>query len=1091
MAQEDTRPGTARSVEFDPFAGAAISASFPTTEPQKEVWLSSQLGPDASCSYNQSIVLELRGRLSVEALEAALNDVVRRHDALRAMVSADGESLLIADDLSISLPTVDLASLDPESAEAETRRLLTGEVTTPFDLLNGPLIRARLLRRSDDRDDLVVSAHHIVCDGWSFELLLGDLARFYNARQSGQDARLPNADSFQVYVQRHSDPGYADDIRTSEEYWLQRFRHVPPQTEFPPDLSRPKERSFEAHCLLHPLPISLVDDLRKLGSAHRCSLMTTLLCAFEVFVSRLTGLNELVIGVPSAGQLAFDCPGLVGHCVNLLPLRTHVEPSLSFAGYLDSRRTQILSDFDHQKFTYGSLIKSLRLKRDVSRMPLTSLMFNIDQPLKGIAFDGLELRIRSNPRQYDAFEQFFNLTMEDDEATIECQYNSNLFSEPLMRHRLESFQKLLEEIAQNADQRIDAIDLLSARQRNLVTSEWAGDAADEPATAASVYELVRGQAGKTPDNPAVSCAGQALTYAQLDASVAARSLALRQAGVGRGSVVGVHMARSIDLVATLLSVLRIGATYLPLDPGLPDERLRLICGDARLALLVTDDEERPGWLDDAAKTIRSETMTQASELAGTLEDVAVDPADAAYMIYTSGSTGKPKGVVVRHSNVVNFLLSMAREPGMVESDRLLAVTTCSFDISVLEFFLPLCVGAEVVIATNEETRDGKTLAELLEKRRITVLQSTPATWKLLLASGWKSGTGLKALCGGEAMPIELARELLPRVGALYNMYGPTETTVWSTVHRFEAEPRDKVPLGKPIRNTRLYVLDRNRRPVPPGTIGELCIGGRGVAAGYHDRAELTADKFADLPFRPEERIYATGDLVRFSGSGELYFEGRSDDQVKIRGYRVELGDIENALQQVESVSEAVVVVKQLSTDDHRLIAHVVPAKGTALSAAKLRKELRRVLPDYMIPQHIVEIAAMPLSPSGKIDRKALPDMELKGNRQSVDPPATETERQIAAIWKEAIGVNGIDRRDHFFELGGHSLLAMHVIAEIEQRMKVRIPVAALMLDSLQQIAAAIEGEDGSANAPTQKGATQKGVLESIRGWVAERAGGGL
>lgn len=1054
MTQEESKPGAACAVEFDPFAGAAIYASFPTTEPQKEVWLSSQLGPDASCSYNESIVLELRGDLSVEALQGALNDVIRRHDALRATVSADGESLLICEELAIALSPVQVGSLDRVAAEDQVRQILSDEVTTPFDLANGPLIRARLLRWSHDRHDLVISAHHIICDGWSFEPLLGDLGKFYTARQSGEQHELPPPDSFQVYVERHSDPEYASDIRTSGEYWLQRFRSVPPQTEFSPDYPRPKERSFESNCLSHSLPAPLVKGLFKVGSAHRCSLMTTLLCAFEVFVSRLTGLTDLVIGVPSAGQLAFECPRLVGHCVNLLPIRTHVEQSSTFAEYLASRRSQVLSDFDHQKFTYGSLIKSLRLDRDVSRMPLTSLMFNIDQPLEGIVFAGLEFRVRSNPRKYDAFEQFFNLTMEDDEATIECQYNSNLFSEALMRHRLESFQKLLEEIAADPDQPIDRIDLLSARQHALVTSEWARGPALEPPHATFI-DAFRSAVATAPDDVACECGETSLTYARLNSMSNAVAVDLRRRGIGPGKRVGLLLRRSERLLAGILGVLETGAAYVPLDPEFPGERLQFIIEDADLSLVLTDGE-----------TVIEGTGNQKfTDIPGVLTRTGAQvelppgpgPADSAYLIYTSGSTGKPKGVEVLHRNLCNFLFSMAERPGLKRGLRLLAVTSPSFDISILELLGPLAVGGTVVIADDDTVKDGARMVRQLQDCGIGCMQATPSTWRMLKEAGWKGDRSFRALCGGEAVDGDLADWLAGCCGEAWNMYGPTETTIWSTIKQLTPDERP-VTLGRPIHNTSTYVLDSDGQPVPPGTLGQLFVGGHGVAKGYWRRPELNDNHFIANIFA-DGRMYGTGDLVRYLASGELEYAGRLDNQVKLHGYRIELGDVETALQRFEGVEQAVAAVRTFAPGDARMVAYVKMGKNCGLDEAGVREFVAGILPSYMVPNHVLEVTEYPMTPNRKIDRRALPMPETRSAAEiTVDNVLQgETQEAIAAIWQEVLGVDSVGRRDNFFDLGGHSILVTRVVALFRSRIGADLPFRRFFeAPVLEDVADAIE-----------------------------------
>jgi len=1024
------------ALDFDPFAGTAIASTFETTEPQKEVWLSSQLGADASCAYNESVTLNLAGELDGRLLEEAWNAVVQRHEALRATISANGESLMILESLECPLPVEDWTNLDEAKQRAQLDDVRLAEVTTPFDLLNGPLVRTRLIKLANDRHSFVLSAHHIICDGWSFEPLLSDLSAEYSARRNGEAANLPPADSFHTYVQRQSDPDYADEVRASADYWLQRFRTVPEPTELTPDFARPRERSFEAECLVWTLPKSLIDSIQEIGSRKKCSLMTTMLCAFEVFVSRQTGQTDLVIGVPSAGQLAFDCPALVGHCVNLLPMRTHIEAGVSFAEYIASRRRQVLTDFDHQKFTYGSLVKSLPIGRDNSRMPLTSLMFNIDQPLENIRFAGLDCELQSNHRKFEAFEMFLNLTVDDNEAVVECQYNTNLFDAAMMKHRMESFQGLLESIARDPDQKIEALGLLSEAQLQLVCNEWAnGPSQDVPA--ATVIDGFASQVSACASQAACEFGDTTLTYAGFDELTSHVARGLVSLGVGKGQRVGIRLRRSEDLLTAIVGVLKSGAAYVPLDPEFPEERLAFIASDAELSLIISDADSTEGVSD----TVRVTTVQAIADESGNAPSDPAAPGadDVAYLIYTSGSTGKPKGVVIRHAALANFLYSMAKVPGLSAGERLLAVTSPSFDISILELLGPLLVGGTVVIADNETVIDGAQLAAVLDEKNIDCLQATPSTWRILQEAGWAGSDSLRALCGGEALDGDLADWLADNSGSAWNMYGPTETTIWSTTAKVERGARP-ITLGRPIHNTTIYVLDAGRQLAPPGTPGELFIGGDGVAERYWGRPELTAERFVAGPV-DGKRIYATGDQVRFRSDGSLEYLGRQDNQVKLHGYRIELGDIEAAMQRHDSVAQAVVAVKSFGRNDDRLVAYVKSANGAAPDSSALRSFVAGILPNYMVPNHVVAIDAFPMTPNRKIDRRALPTPQPDaGSADGADNELHgETQESVARIWRQVLGVSAVGRRDDFFDLGGHSILVTRVVALMRSEMGIEFP----------------------------------------------------
>lgn len=1036
MEANNTNDISSRAVDFDPFAGAEIATSFPTTEPQKEVWLSSQLGPDASCSYNESVTVELSGQLDVDALAGALNDVVRRHDALRATVSADGESLIISDEIELATAVEDWSLLDEEKQKSELEKVRRQEVSVPFDLQDGPLLRVRLIRLAPDRHDLVVSAHHIVCDGWSFEPLLGDLSRMYSARAAGERAELADADSFEVYVERHMDPDYQAEIAESFDYWMQRFRAIPEQTEFVADFPRPPERTFEADCLHWPLPAELLEKLTRLGARHKCSLMITLLCAFEAFVSRLTGKSDLVIGVPSAGQLAFDCPDLVGHCVNLLPMRTHVETGLSFADYLESRRVQALSDFDHQKFTYGSLVKSLQLGRDASRMPLSSVMFNIDQPLEGVEFAGLSCRVRSNPRRYEAFEQFFNLSLEGNEAVIECQFNTNLFGRPQMEYRLAAFQTLLENIAEDPERQISDIGLVSGEHMELLLANW-GAGESQEVQSKSVVDAFESVGESSADSIACEFGGKSLSYSELARVTGAVAAALIADGVGKGDRVGIMLDRSDWLLIAILGVLRSGAAYVPLDPAFPPERLAFIGEDAELAAVITTG-------DGTAKTpgnCRSIDIASidVSRMSTEFDAPEVVASDSAYLIYTSGSTGKPKGVEISHANLMNFLQSMAASPGLDQDSRLLAVTSPSFDISILELLGPITVGGTVVLADADSVVDASRLGKLLAEKDINVMQATPSTWRILKEAGWTGGAGLRALCGGEALDGDLADWLSSNCAEAWNMYGPTETTIWSATKSIVPKERP-VSLGRAIHNTQLFVLDANGQLMPPCSPGELYIGGDGVAIGYWNREKLNASQFVENPHGPG-RLYATGDEVRFSTNGELEFLGRLDNQVKLHGYRIELGDVENALQRHPEVERAVASIASFGDNDDRLVAYLKSAGHTEPEPKELRGFLTGILPSYMVPNAFIWIDEFPMTPNRKVDRRALPQPgqgEL-GTDGADNALQGETQESMARIWQDILGVESVGRRDDFFDLGGHSILVTRVIARIRQDMGHELP----------------------------------------------------
>jgi len=606
---------------------------------------------------------------------------------------------------------------------------------------------------------------------------------------------------------------------------------------------------------------------------------------------------------------------------------------------------------------------------------------------------------------------------------------------------------------------------------------------------ATVDQLISAQVARTPDAVAAVHGSRSLSYRDLGRQSDLAAARLRALGVGRGSLVGMHLERSLEMLIALIAVMKAGAAYVPLDPDFPPDRLGHMVADAGLAVVVT----QPSLSDvapqgnhrrvDIAQLLRAEGDSPAEQ------PTRVDPGDGSdliYVLYTSGSTGKPKGVALEHRNVVNFLLSMQREPGMTPQDRLVAVTTLSFDIAALELYLPLVTGAMVVIASRDEAADGERLGALMASHGATVMQATPTTWRLLIDSGWQGAPGFKVLCGGEPLPPDLARLLLDRCGELWNMYGPTETAIWSTLFRVADGAATPIPIGRPIANTRVYVLDRSSRPVPMGILGEIFIAGAGVARGYFNRPDLTAEKFLHDPYsnEPGARMYRTGDLGRYLPDGNLEFRSRADNQIKIRGFRVELGDVEAAVESHAAVKQAVARVFELRPGDTRLVAYVLPL-GDAPSNAELRDHLRERLPHYMVPQHLVVVREFAMTPNGKVDRKALPPPQAMSDpaaAASLSSPARHPDPRVnylGCVWSELLGI-AASPGDNFFDLGGHSMLAVQMVNRVAADTGVRLKLVRLGSQSLEQLAQDLPERSGHAEAAVTASSRGANLIRSAR-----------
>lgn len=1085
-------------VDHDPFAQAPLARVVPSTEAQREIWLAAKLDTAASLAYNESVSLRLSGTLDTGALRRALQALLDRHEALRATFSPDGRDLCIAERVTLPWQEHDLAALEASARAIEIEATLQRVVETPFDLERGPLVAAELLRLAADEHLLVLNTHHLICDGWSFGVIVRELATLYGAERDGTIAELPAVDSFAEFALAEAHHPDSDTYRDDERYWLARYAQRPAPLELPLDRARPRRRTTASRRVDRTLDSTLVGALRRVGAKRGASLYATLLAGFGALLQRLGGEDDLVIGIPAAGQAVGGHQALVGHAVNVLPLRVTIDPAVPFADALDHLRGDLLDAFEHQRYTFGTLLKRLALVRDPGRLPLVGVLFNLDQALdeSTIRFAGLRFELAGVPRRFENFELFINAVQVDGALRLECQYNTDLFDAATIARWLDAYATLLHAVADDPQQAIAALPLLSAT--GLAELQALQPRPTSFAAAQRVEASFFAQAALTPDRPALRCGDTHWTYAQLAARAEHIAQAVRARGVGEGALVGIALERGADMLAAVLGVLKAGAGYVPLDPAFPRERLAFMATDAQLALLLT----QTALADAIAWPPQHTLLLDAGEEMGTIASGSATAAAAggeavAYVIYTSGSTGKPKGVRVPHRAVVNFLASMRREPGLTADDRLLAVTTLSFDIAVLELLLPLGVGAEVVLATREQTMDGHALAALLAASAATTMQATPATWRLLLEAGWRGRAGFKALCGGEALAPDLAAALLDRGVALWNLYGPTETTVWSTCAAITAASGD-ITIGQPIDNTTVWVLDGANQPCPVGVPGELAIGGAGVSLGYLDRPELTAERFIPDPFRAaaDARLYRTGDRGRWRNDGTLEHLGRLDFQVKLRGYRIELGEIEVRLAAHPQVARAVALVREDRIGDQRLVAYLVAHAGATLDEAALRRHLRTTLPDYMIPQHLVLLDALPLLPNGKLDRKALPApfAAAAADRHAPMAPRDDTERRIAVAMEQTLALPGIGIDDDFFALGGHSLLAAQLTARLNREFDTALSLRTLFdAPTVAGLASAIAaattgGAPGAAPRIAQRLAQRRAPLSLLqkRLWLFEQ-----
>lgn len=926
-------------IDFNPFEEEKeIDKIVFTNEPQKEIWLSCTIGGDeANLAYNESVSLDLKGVFQPTYFIEAIKEVVSRHEALRAVVSANGETLIIYKALPFEISVSDLSNeTDPEATIAH---LIEDEMQKVFDLQAGPLFRVFLHRLAGEHYVFTLVKHHVIGDGWSTGVILEDLSKCYNAKVEGICPVLDPAAQISDYAREMAAFEQQPEYFQTSNYWLDMYKDNVPVLDLPTDRPRPSTRTYHAKRFDQDLPLILVADLKKMGAKSGCSFVNTLLSAFEIFLHLQTSQSEIVVGLPAAGQAATGHFDLVGHCVNLLPLKTTIDQELSFSDYLKQRKKAFFDAYDHQQFTFGQLVKQLKIKRDTSRIPLVPVVFNIDMGMdNAVVFDQLEYTLISNPRSYETFELFLNATGSKSRFVLEWSYNTQLFNADTIEQMASKFEALLLQLIDNPSVLIKELSAKNTASWLTQLTAW-NDTKVAYDKNTNLFSMIRAAGLQFPDQTAITFQEEQLDYKTLIIHIEQFAAYLSSQGIKSGDIIGLATDRSIEMVICMLGILKAGAVYLPLDPEFPHDRIEYMLSDSKAKILLVSKAYSAQFTSGATEIVIEQIWPGLVNQEITATQVAIGGTDLAYILYTSGSTGKPKGVEIRHDNLVNFLLSMQKAPGIAASDRLLAITTISFDIAGLELYLPLITGANLVLCDTETARDGRLLLDLIREKHITIMQATPSTWRMMMASGWTERFPLKVLCGGEALPKDLADELIAKCASLWNMYGPTETTIWSTVKQIDNN-NTSITIGRPIDNTKIYIVNEAIQLVPPGNEGEILIGGDGLAAGYLNQPGLTAERFIEDPFSniPGARLYRTGDLGKFNDDGEIICLGRLDQQVKIRGHRIELGEIESCLSNLEGINQAVVVAREDLPGEKKLVGYVVLEEDSQKSVTPTWKD---------------------------------------------------------------------------------------------------------------------------------------------------------
>lgn len=1004
---------------------------------QQRLWLLDRLLPGGSV-YNAGLSVQLAGSLDVEALRAALNEVVRRHDVLRARFAlVEGSPVeLIAAELTVSLIMEDLGDLPDGNRQEEARRRMREEMRAPFDLERGPLVRARLLRLDAQAHWLSLTLHHIVTDGWSSRVLARELSVLYRAYRRHEPSPLPELPvQYADYAVWQREWLQGAKLDAEVNFWKHALAQLP-ELELPTDHRRPPVTSYRGASVAFVIGDELTSALKELGRREEATLFMTLLAAFHVLLYRYCGQEDIAVGVPIAGRLRPELEGLIGFFVNTLVLRGDLSGEQKYREYLGHVRERALDAYVHQELPFEKLVEELAPKRDLSRNPLVQVTLNmINLPDMELRLEGLTVE----PAPESSASVKFDLTLRVKEVSGRLhsafEYSTDLFDRTTIVRLVGHWRVLLEGIVADPARTISRLPLLTEAERHQALSGWNADTVDHSRNLC-IHTLFEAQAARTPDAVATIFMAQHLTYRELDARANRVAHRLRALGVGPDARVAVAMERSSELVVALLGILKAGGAYVPLDPSHPAERLAFMLEDTSATVLLTQHRWLPRlWGATGQILCLDRDWPAIAEEPESRPQCAAGASNLAYVIYTSGSTGQPKGVMVEHRGVCSHLQGFVQVYGLSPDDRVLLSAPIGFDLSLWQMLLPLIAGAAIVLPEPEAHRSGDRLVTLIRRERVTLLRMVPGMLSAIVnAPGFGECASLRlVISAGEVLDGELARRFHASSNAmLCNAYGPTETTFFTTLWTCRRDDTwSRIPIGRPFANARVYLLDAQGEPVPIGTHAEIFIGGVGVARGYLNSAEANAERFIADPFAgtPQARMYRTGDIARHRPDGTLEFLGRRDHQVKLRGVRIELGEIEAVLARQGGVREAVAALREDMPGHPQLVAYVVP-RGDPPATADLRAFAKRFLPDAMLPAAFVVLPELPLTANGKLDRNALPAPAFEHRGRGQGAPDTPLERALAELMAEVLNLDRVGTDDNFFDLGGHSLLAVRLMNRI-------------------------------------------------------------
>ncbi len=1030
-----------------------VKQTVPLTKAQKQLWLLAQISEEASTAYNVSISLQLRGSLNFTALHQAVQKVVERHEALRTTIDSQGDFQQILPFLKVDIPYINFSNVDSCEREYKVAEWFKQESLKPFDLTQGPLFRCYVLKLEEQLHLLVMAVHHIVVDGWSMNIILQELGTLYSQECQDSVGQLKQPIQFKKYINWQEQQSQTEEWAAHASYWLEKFATSTPVLNLPTDRPRPPIKTYKGNRQILRLNDSLYRELKHYSTTKGCTPFMTLLSVYTAFLHRLTSQEDIVVGITSAGRSFAGSEEVIGYCAYPLPIRSCVVENLTFSEYLHQMKDVLLEAYEHQDYPFAWLLKQLKLDRDASHSPLIATIFNLDRPVAVPKMFGLETEIFSPQISFTGFDICFNVIEMGNDLVLNCEYNTDLFDAVTISRILGYFQTLVEGIISHPEQRLFELPMLSEAEQHQLLVEWNSTQADYPQDKC-IHQLFEAQVELTPDAVAVVFENQQLTYQQLNQTANQLAHHLQTLGVGPEVLVGICVERSVEMVVGLLGILKAGGAYVPLDPSYPLERLSYMLGDSGVEVLLTHSELLSSLPSHTARVVCLDSDWAAIEQHSQENlDVGVGSDNLAYVIYTSGSTGLPKGVEITQQNLVYSTSARLRYYQNYQKvvNGFLLLSSFAFDSSVAGIFWTLCSGGKLILPQEGLQRDILKIMDLITHHEVSHLLCLPSLYtQILVQSQERQLVCLKVIIvAAEPCPISLVKQhwqQLPE-SSLFNEYGPTEATVWSTVYHCPSPDITKVPIGSPIANAQIYILDADIQSVPIGVIGEIYIGSPGLARGYLHRPDLTQEKFIPNPFKNSkyERLYKTGDLARYLHDGNIEYLGRIDNQVKIRGFRIELGEIEAVLSEHPKVQEAVVIAREDQAGDKRLVAYFVPKKQQVPTNSELRGFLQEKLPNYMVPSVFLMESVLPLTPNGKVDRLALPapDLSTSDLEEGFVAPSTPIEQILAKLWMEVLGRKQVGIYDNFFDIGGHSLQIIQVGSKMKEIFNSNISVSDL------------------------------------------------